>query len=212
MALPGRKSPQRRIGVTQSKRTAKSNKKTLAGIDQLKPLIERFPGEKVHRTDVPDRIRTLLASKGRDGNSKKTVHEFTIMFREIAFRYELGQEVDLETVWKEILPIVAELASDLAHSWNNDEHRNIFIWQTVGHILSPSSMPGIAYQGDAAGYLDAGKFVPFPDDNPGVPRFLCPGDTWCGKEVFSHIVKNMCCDMALFRTAIRLALPDDPAR
>jgi len=214
----GPQKPRTKNWVSQSERTSKSNKKLLNSVDQLKHLVERYPGEKIHRTDVPSRAFQLIKSKDEGWATKANLHVLIHLFRTVALRYKVGAEVELEAAWKGFLKILAEAGLSWVRDWNNEAHRQVFFWQLAGHVSSTilpipeeilkngrSQSPNGVW-----GYVIDQQFIAHPKDRLPVPTFLCPGDTWDGNVVLSYTVKNMLCEIANFEHGLKMVLRKKP--
>jgi hypothetical protein len=191
---------------SQAKRTADSNNKLKRGLDQLAPLVKRYPDEKLHRTEVPYRAAVRLQGLNDPLRSPKSIlHSITAYFCEIALRPKEGERVNLTVAWEKLLRRVMLTKPDLMAKLNNEACRDAFFWQIAGYAESYPhpfrNAPVLTFlrkRGLHKGKLfhcfalEDGTLFGIPKRwQPNWPFFLCLGDRWNRKPVFDYTVANM---------------------
>lgn len=207
-SIPPEKSKFKKQWKSQSARTGDSVKKLTEGVDLLKPFAQKYPGESLHRTDIPYRIRALLRSQAPPNLPRcpmALLHSITAALFERTFRYEQGAQVNLEDVWKKLMASAKTANLIFVEQINNEENRKAFFWQIAGHAESyphPLKEKDVCIvqivRGPRNGKLIPcfeidGKLREIPEENPGPwwPVFLCLGDYWKEEPVFNYTVANM---------------------
>lgn len=200
---PGPKKPITKQWQPQAMRSAKSVKKAHGKIDAMTTLVQAHPEEKLSRAEIADRARSLLNEAATKRNANAALHVLTAMFFKFAFKYELGQEVDLDWAWKNFLKCLAVAYLPWAQALNAEGYRQFFLGQIAGHTASTvEPMPGRVKVNGVVKWRFNNKW---PSHAP-VSTFVCPGMKWEGNEVFAYTVKNMSCTLEHFEQHLRLTV------
>jgi hypothetical protein len=190
---------------TQAQRTADSVKKLKKGIDLLTPFVQAYPGETIHRTEIPYRVYAMMQGvQCRSRNPKHLLHFITTAFFETAFKYDMGKQIVLAEAWKKLMQTVGRADTGLVRQWNNEESRDNFFWQIAGHAESyphpcrhkPISIVRVT-SGPRKGklvpcYELKGKYVPLPNGGQAFFRAFC---AWAitGMKNRSSITRSPTC-------------------